>query len=120
MKILPGLSERAWLIPARLLLAAAMLLTLVSAVHAGESGNRYRISDAVVAKSTGGPYRLDAYTIENGGGVSSDARYRLQGTVGQSDAQAVAVSPRYRLQGGFWPEGDAANTGIFKSSFENP
>ncbi len=119
MKILPGMSERAWLILPCLLLTAALLLKLSSPVHAGESDDRYRLSDAVVAKSAGGTYRLDTYTFDSGG-VSSDARYRLQGTVGQSDAQAAAASPRYRLQGGFWPEGGAAGTGIFKSSFENP
>jgi hypothetical protein len=120
MKILPGLSERAWLVLACLLLAAALLLMLSSAVQAGESADRYRIGDAVVARSVGGTYRLDTYTIDNGGGISSDARYRLQGSAGQSDAQPAAADARYRLQGGFWPEGGAVGSGIFNSSFENP
>lgn len=120
MKILPDLSERAWLILACLLLAVALLLMLSSAVHAGESADRYRIGDAVVARSVGGAYRLDTYTIDNGGGVSSDARYRLQGSVGQHDAQPAAADARYRLQGGFWPQAGPLGTSIFKSSFENP
>jgi hypothetical protein len=120
MKTLPGLSERAWLILACLLLAAALLLVLSSAVQADGSGDRYRIRDAVVARSVGGSYRLDVYTVDNGGGVSSDARYRLQGSVGQSDAQPAAADARYRLQGGFWLEAGPAGSDIFKSGFENP
>jgi hypothetical protein len=120
MKIPLVLSERAWLILACLLLVAALLLVLSSAVHAGESGGRYRIGDAVVARSTGGTYRLDTYTVANGGGISSDARYRLQGSAGQSEAQPAATDARYRLQGGFWPQAGPAGSDIFKSGFENP
>lgn len=120
MKILPDLSERAWLILACLLLAVSLLLMLSSAVHADESADRYRIGDAVVARSVGGTYRLDTYTIDNGGGVSSDARYRLQGSVGQSDAQPAVADARYRLQGGFWPAANIAEALIFRSGFENP
>jgi hypothetical protein len=120
MKMFPDRSARARLIVACLLLAAASLLVLSTPVRAAETANRYRIGDVSAAKSTGGPYRLDTYTIDNGGGVSSDVRYRLQGSIGQSDAQPAASDARYRLQGGFWPAVIPPEVLIFRSGFESP
>lgn len=120
MKTFPNRPARARLITACLLLAAAMLPVLSTPVMAAEAANRYRIGDVSAAKSTGGPYRLDTYTIDDGGGVSSDVRYHLQGSIGQSDAQPAASDARYSLQGGFWPVVNPREALIFSSGFENP
>jgi hypothetical protein len=106
-----------------------MIIALVSialpASALAEAGDaaRYRLSgSAQMLKSTGGTYRLDVFTIDGGGGgsVSADSRYRLRGTIGQADAEAPATAPRYRLQGGFWPDAGAGGAVLFKNSFENP
>jgi hypothetical protein len=115
MKTFPNLSARAWL-----MLAGLLLVVASTPVPAVDTADRYRIIAAAVAKSTGGTYRLDTYTIDNGGGASSDVRYRLQGSVGQADAQPAASDARYRLQGGFWPAASATEALIFRSGFENP
>jgi len=73
------------------------------------------------AKSSGGPYRVDTYRIAAGGGASAAGRYQLQGTIAQHEAQAATTSPRYRIEGGFWPatSGGSASA-LFGNGFEAP
>jgi hypothetical protein len=51
-----------------------------------------------------GPYQIDWYTIDGGGGTSTGGRYVLTGTIGQPDA-GYSADARYELLGGFWPGG---------------
>ena len=46
-------------------------------------------------------YTLNWWTIDGGGGTSSDSRYTLQATIGQSDAGSVN-NARYTLSTGYW------------------
>lgn len=54
-------------------------------------------------RSEGGPYVLDWYTIDGGGGTSSGGPYTLSGTIGQPDAAAPFSGGPYTLEPGFWP-----------------
>jgi hypothetical protein len=46
-------------------------------------------------------YALPWWTVDSGGGTSSDSSYKLHGTFGQPDAGTLSDST-YRLRGGFW------------------
>jgi hypothetical protein len=51
--------------------------------------------------SSGGPYVLDWFTVDGGGGTSTGGVYSLSGTAGQADA-GVLSGGSYTLAGGFW------------------
>jgi hypothetical protein len=46
-------------------------------------------------------YKINWYTIDDGGGTSSGGNYQLTGTIGQPDAGYLYEAP-YELLGGFW------------------
>ena len=45
---------------------------------------------------------IDWFTIDGGGGTSTNGSYVLSGTIGQADAGA-ATGSGYSIAGGFWP-----------------
>jgi hypothetical protein len=47
-------------------------------------------------------YSIDWYTIDGGGGTSTNAPYTLSGTIGQPDASGPMTNGPYTLTGGFW------------------
>ncbi len=47
-------------------------------------------------------YDLSWYTIDGGGGVSSDETYIVRGTIGQPDT-GYSAGGDYEVLGGFWP-----------------
>ena len=48
-------------------------------------------------------YELSWFTVDGGGLTwSTGGGYKLGGSIGQPDAQALAQGGGYRLQGGFW------------------
>jgi hypothetical protein len=51
------------------------------------------------------------WTVDGGGGTSSGTGYSLSGTIGQTDAGAMAGG-NYSLAGGFWG-GGVANSFIY-------
>jgi hypothetical protein len=51
--------------------------------------------------SSGGPYVLDWFTVDGGGGTSTGGMYSLSGTAGQADAGAMSGGT-FTLWGGFW------------------
>jgi len=53
---------------------------------------------------SGGGYRLDWFTMDGGGGVSSGGGYTLTGTIGQHDGAPATTSPGsgYQMEPGFW------------------
>lgn len=68
-------------------------------------------------------YRIDRYTVDAGGGRSTQGVYTVEGTFGQPDADPLqpATAGTYSLSGGFWsPEmPPVQNAGpIFKDGFE--
>ncbi|PWU10785.1 MAG: hypothetical protein C5B50_24785 [Verrucomicrobia bacterium] len=46
--------------------------------------------------------RLDWFTVDGGGGTSSDGEQILSGTIGQPDAGGPFTNSDFRLTGGFW------------------
>ncbi len=49
-------------------------------------------------------YNISWHTIDGGGGTSSGGQYKLNGTIGQPDAE-YSNGGKYELLGGFWPGG---------------
>ena len=47
-------------------------------------------------------YTIDWFTIDGGGGISTDGVYSLSGTIGQPDAGGPIAGGTYSLTGGFW------------------
>src|SRR6185436_15120868 len=50
---------------------------------------------------SGGPFTLNWFTIDGGGGTSTGGVYSLSGTIGQPDAGRL-TGGAYTLEGGFW------------------
>jgi hypothetical protein len=63
-----------------------------------------------------GPYRIDWYTIDGGGGTSSGGPYVLTGTIGQPDAGWSSSGP-FELLGGFWPGEPIKAVDCFPSTY---
>lgn len=63
--------------------ATAVMLMFVASTHAD------------------GPFSIDAYTIDGGGGTSLGGGFELSGTIGQPDAGAH-FGGGFELIGGFW------------------
>ena len=52
-------------------------------------------------------YSVDWYTVDGGGGTTSDGVYEISGTIGQPDAGNL-LSGDYVIEGGFWSGIEAA------------
>jgi hypothetical protein len=78
----------------RTLLAALLVLLLMSGIAAAQSG---RPSTAPEAE-----YDLSWWTVDDGGGTLSDGSYSLSGTIGQAEAGAALAEGTYTLIGGYW------------------
>ena len=48
-----------------------------------------------------GPFTIDAYTIDGGGGYSMGSAFELEGTIAQPDA-GYLFGGEFELTGGFW------------------
>lgn len=68
--------------------------------------------------SSGGPFTLERYTIDAGGGESSGGAFILRGTSGQHDAGEVLMGGAYDLRGGFWAGVNNPNGTIFRDGLE--
>ena len=47
-------------------------------------------------------YSIDWFTIDGGGGTSTNGQYSLSGTIGQPDAGATMSGGNFSVDGGFW------------------
>ena len=47
-------------------------------------------------------YSIDWFTIDGGGGTSTNGQYSLSGTIGQPDASGAMSGGNYSVTGGFW------------------
>ena len=73
--------------------------------------------------ATAQSFSMDWYTIDGGGGKSSNGTFELNGTIGQPDAGAVMTGGGFELSGGFRVAqinlqiilGDANNDGFFNN-----
>jgi hypothetical protein len=72
--------------------------------------------------SSGGAYRIDAMTIDAGGGRSAAAVLVVDGTLGQADADPLQPSSggSFSVVGGFWPAAMPAGSDdrLFADGFE--
>lgn len=66
------------------------------------------LSVKMLAQS-GGPYRLNWFTIDAGGGISTSDRYSLTGLIAQPDA-GHASSEQFIVEGGFFCQLGLPNT----------
>ena len=75
---------------------------------------------AGVAMAQHGPepeFEIVSYTIDGGGGTSTNGDFSLTGTIGQHDASAtIATGSVYTMAGGFW--GGRLLDFIFSGGFE--
>jgi len=55
-------------------------------------------------------YSIDWYTIDGGGGTSTNGQYSLSGTIGQPDAGLAMAGGNYSVNGGFWAFAAAIQT----------
>ncbi len=47
-------------------------------------------------------YSIDWFTIDSGGGTSTNGQYTVSGTIGQPDAGGAMNGGNFSLAGGFW------------------
>lgn len=47
-------------------------------------------------------YSIDWFTIDGGGGTSTNGQYSLSGTIGQPDAGPTMTGGNFSVNGGFW------------------
>ncbi len=91
--------------------AAAMLIAALA----------FAATDTPEPEATAGAYEIDRYVIAGGTATATGGAYRVDGTVGQVDVDALqpASAGTYAVVGGFWP-GVGVGTGdrIFASGFE--
>lgn len=89
----------------RLMYLMIIVLSLCLAMDAATSGSN--------------EFAVTWYTIDGGGGYSSDVNFIVQGIVGQADT-AVIAGEDFTVRGGFWPKNDFTdiNAGIFRDDFE--
>lgn len=60
-------------------------------------------------------YEMQKHTINSGGGSSEAGRFKVSGSVGQTDAGTTLSAGNYTIKGGFWQQ----NTDlIFKNNFK--
>jgi hypothetical protein len=50
----------------------------------------------------GGPFEIDAWTIDGGGGRSTGGAFEVIGTIGQFDASGPMTGGNVEARGGFW------------------
>jgi hypothetical protein len=55
-------------------------------------------------------FEIDWFTLDGGGGTSSNNTYVLSGTIGQPDAGSAMTGGAYSVQGGFWSGAYAVQT----------
>lgn len=55
-------------------------------------------------------FEITSYTLDGGGGTSTNGQYALSGTVGQPDAGGTLTNGQYSVTGGFWALPQAVQT----------
>jgi len=62
----------------------------------------YPLFFAVCLSAQSQSYSVDWYKISGGGGTSTNSKYSVTGTIGQTDAGAAMTGGGYSVTGGFW------------------
>jgi len=69
--------------------------------------SRWALFVLLVCNSAFAQYSIDWFTVDGGGGTTSDGVYEISGTIGQPDAGYV-ITGDYAIEGGFWSDLEAA------------
>jgi hypothetical protein len=64
---------------------------------------RWGVFLLLVCNSAYAQYSIDWFTVDGGGGTTSDDVYEIAGTIGQPDAGSV-IAGNYFIEGGFWSD----------------
>ena len=64
---------------------------------------RWAVFLLLVCNSAFAQYSIDWFTVDGGGGTTSDGVYEITGTIGQPDAGSV-IAGNYVIEGGFWSD----------------
>jgi hypothetical protein len=82
------------------------------------------VSSIVVAEELGGNnYAVSWFSVDAGAGTATGGSYRVQGTIGQADADPLhpATAGPYELVGGFWAvPATIPEDALFSDGFELP
>lgn len=62
---------------------------------------------SLVSYTRAAAFEINWFTIDSGGGRSSNLTYVVDGTIGQTDAGTTMSGGGYAVAGGFWPAVDA-------------
>jgi len=65
----------------------------------------------LVCNSAFAQYSIDWFTVDGGGGTTSDGVYEISGTIGQPDAGSV-ITGDYVIEGGFWSDLEPGAPGL--------
>lgn len=65
----------------------------------------FPVTTSMAMAQTGGSYTLSWWTVDSGGGQSSNGVYTIVGTLGQPEANMVMGGGPFAVQGGFWLDG---------------
>ena len=63
-------------------------------------------------------FKIEGFTVNNGGGKSESATYNITASIGQADASQKLIGNTYSVTGGFWSTTNNDDV-IFKNSFED-
>lgn len=66
----------------------------------------------------GQQFTIPFFTIDGGGGYTSNGSFELEGTIGQFDAGAIMSGGGFQVTGGFWAPSTQTSTDIALQSFE--
>jgi hypothetical protein len=69
--------------------------------------SRWAVFLLLACHSAFAQYSIDWFTVDSGGGTTSDGVYEITGTIGQPDAGSVTTGD-YVIEGGFWSDLEAA------------
>ncbi|MEI7938568.1 MAG: hypothetical protein WCK27_17930 [Verrucomicrobiota bacterium] len=64
---------------------------------------RWAVFLLLACNSAFAQYSIDWFTVDGGGGTTSDGVYEITGTIGQPDAGSV-IAGNYVIEGGFWSD----------------
>jgi hypothetical protein len=65
--------------------------------------SRWAVFLLLVCNSAFAQYSIDWFTVDGGGGTTSDGVFEISGTIGQPDAGSV-IAGDYVIEGGFWSD----------------
>ena len=68
--------------------------------------SRWAVFLLLVCNSAFAQYSIDWFTVDGGGGTTSDGVYEISGTIGQPDAGSITTGD-YVIEGGFWSDLEA-------------